>query len=257
MANIDIPLPDALTKALTAPKCLDMRLPKASKVQIRLPLGGTIKPIPDITKGIPSNCSLTFNMALQIAPIMASIECLMKVLKFIGAIIDAINGFKESGPLSIPESIDKLLEAAKDVAGCVAQVAVPPLGIIPFVKDLLLMIARILRCIVEALKSIVEIMGGLELQMATARQNGNDELLAQLACAKENAEIAAAGQMQALEPIQILLDLAKPFFTLGNIPVIELPAFGSETDIDSLSTLLETLETVLGAVETAAEAIPA
>jgi hypothetical protein len=188
---------------------------------------------------------------------MASIECLMKVLKFIGAIIDAINGFKESGPLSIPESIDKLLEAAKDVAGCVAQVAVPPLGIIPFVKDLLLMIARILRCIVEALKSIVGIMGGLELQMATARQNGNDELLAQLACAKENAEIAAAGQMQALEPIQILLDLAKPFFTLGNIPVIELPAFGSETDIDSLSTLLETLETVLGAVETAAEAIPA
>ena len=85
----------------------------------------------------------------------------------------------------------------------------------------------------------------------------HDELLAQLACAKENAEIAAAGQMQALEPIQILLDLAKPFFTLGNIPVIELPAFGSETVIDSLSTLLETLETVLGAVETAAEAIPA
>lgn len=257
MANIDIPLPDELTKALAAPKCLDMRLPKASKVQIRLPLGGTIKPIPDITKGIPSNCSLTFNMALQIAPMMAAVECLMKVLKFIGAIIDAINGFKESGPLSIPGSVDKLLEAATDVAGCVAQITTPALGIIPFVKDLLLMIARILRCIVEALKSIVEIMNGLELQIATARQNGNDELLAQLACAKENAEIAAAGQMQALEPIQILLDLAKPFFTLGGIPEIALPAFGSDTDVEALSSLLETLETVLGAVETAAEAIPA
>jgi hypothetical protein len=234
-----------------------MRLPKADKVQIRLPLGGTIKPIPDITKGLPSNCSLTFNMALQIAPMMASIQCLLNVLKFIGAIIDAINGFKESGPLSIPSSIDKLLESAKDVAGCVAQVTVPALGIIPFVKDLLLMIARVLRCIVEALKSIVEIMNGLELQIATARQNGNDELLAQLQCAQENAELAAAGQMQALEPIQILLDLAKPFFTIGGIPEIALPAFGSETDIAALSSLLETLETVLGAVETAAEAIPA
>lgn len=257
MANIDVPLPDALTKALAAPKCLDMRLPKASKVQIRLPLGGTIKPIPDITKGIPSNCSLTFNMALQIAPMMASIECLLKVLKFIGAITDALNSIKESGGLTLMECVGNLLEAGKDVAGCVLQITNPALGIIPFVKDLLLMIARILRCVVETLKSIVEIMNGLELQMATARQNGNDELLAQLACAKENAEIAASGQMQALEPIQILLDLAKPFFTLGGIPEIALPAFGSDTDVEALTSLLETLETVLGAVETAAEAIPA
>lgn len=257
MANIDVPLPESLTKALAAPKCVDMRLPKADKVQIRLPLGGTIKPIPDITKGLPSNCSLTFNLALQIAPIMASMECLMNVLKFIGAIIDAIQGFKDSGPLSLASSIDKLLTAAKDVAGCVAQVAAPPLGIIPFVKDLLLMIARILRCIIEALESIVEIMNGLELQIRTARQNGNDELLAQLECAKENAELAAAGQMQALEPIQILLDLAKPFFSIGGIPEIALPAFGSATDTEALSSLLETLKTVVGTIETAAEAVPA
>jgi hypothetical protein len=256
MANIDVPLPESITKALAAPKCLDMQLPSAKKVQLRLPLGGTIKPIPDITKGLPSTCSLTFNLALQIAPIMASIECLMNVLKFIGAIIDAIKSFKDN-PLSIPSSIDKLLKAAEDVAGCIAKVTVPPLGILPFIKDLLLMIARILRCIVEALKSIVEIMDGLELQLTTARQNGNDELLAQLTCAKENAELAAAGQMQAIEPIQVLLDLAKPFFSIGGIPEIALPAIGSDTDIDALKQVLETLDTVLGAIETAAEAIPA
>ena len=108
MANIDVPLPESITKALAAPKCLDMQLPSAKKVQLRLPLGGTIKPIPDITKGLPSTCSLTFNLALQIAPIMASIECLMNVLKFIGAIIDAIKSFKDN-PLSIPSSVDKLI----------------------------------------------------------------------------------------------------------------------------------------------------
>lgn len=257
MANIDIPLPESITKALTAPKCADLRLPQMSKVQLRLPLGGTIKPIPDVTKGLPSTCSMTFNLALQVAPIMASIECLMNVLKFIGAIIDAINGFKETGPLSIPGSIDKLITASADVAGCIAQVLAPPLGILPFLKDLLLMIARILRCIVEALKSIVEILGGLELQIATARMNGNDELLAQLECAKESAEIAAEGQMAAIEPIQVLLDLAKPFFQLGQIPEIALPAMASDTDLEALTTMLETLETVLGAIETAAEAIPA
>jgi hypothetical protein len=255
MATIDIPLPESVTRALAAPRCLDMRLPEAKKVQLRLPLGGTIKPIPDITKGLPSTCSLNVNLALQIAPIMASIECLMNVLKFIGALIDAIKAFKDN-PLSVPSSVDKILTASEDVLGCVLKVTVPALGIWPFLKDLLLMIARMLRCIVETLKSIVSIMDGLELQIASARQNGNDELLAQLACARENAEIAAAGQMTAIEPIQVLLDLAKPFFAIGGVPEIALPAFGSDTDIETLKSLIETLDTVLGAIETAAEAVP-
>lgn len=255
MNRYDIPLPDPITEALAAPKCADMRFPEPKEVQLRLPLGGTLKPMPDFTKGLPTDCSLTLGLALQIAPIMASMECLLNVLKFVGAIIDAIKAFKEN-PLSVPSSVDKLIEASGDVAECVLKVTAPPLGILPFLKDLLLMIARILRCLLQQLKSIVAIMDGLEIQIATAQQNGNDALLAQLECARENAQLAAAGQMTAIDPIVVLLDLAKPFFDIGGVPTIELPAFASDTDLAQMKETLATLEQVIVTIEAAAEAVP-
>lgn len=257
MNRYDIPLPDAITEALAAPRCVDMKFPEPAEVQLRLPLGGTLKPMPtDFTKGIPTDCTLNMGLALQIAPIMASMECLLNVLKFIGAIIDAIKAFKEN-PLSIPTSVDKLIQASEDVAGCILKVTAPPLGIIPFLKDLLLLIARILRCLLEQLKSIVAIMDGLELQMASARQNGNDALLAQLVCAQENAQLAAAGQMTAIDPLVVLLDLAAPFFDIAGIEKIELPSVGAAADLSELKDTLTTLGQVVEAIETAAEAIPA
>lgn len=255
MANIDVPLPDALTKAMTAPKCVDLRLPTAKKVQLRLPLGGTLKPIPDITKGLPSTCSMTFNLALQIAPIMASVECLMKVLKFIGVLVESFTDLK-SNPTAIVTAAGKIVDAGAQVAECFINVVPPFTNILAFLKDLLLMIARMLRCIIEALKSIVAIMDGLELQMSTARQNGNDALLAQLACAQENAEIAAAGQLQAIEPLEVLLALAEPFFSIAGQPAIKLPQIRSDTDIEALKSVLETLDGVVGGIETVAEALP-
>src|SRR5262249_22637936 len=84
MGTIDIELPEDLRQALTPPKCLDLQLPKPGRTELKLPSGGTIRPIPDIAGGIPTDCSMNFNLALQMAPIMASMECLLKVLKFIG-----------------------------------------------------------------------------------------------------------------------------------------------------------------------------
>src|SRR6516164_3598773 len=162
MATIDIPLPAELTQALTPPRCLNLQLPKPEIPTLKLPTGGTIKGVADFTRGIPTDCSMNFSLILQIAPIMASMECLLKVLKFLGGIINAAT-------------------------------QTPP--------NPLVLIARLLHCTIEALQSVVNILGGLQLDIASALQEGNDDKLAALQCAQENAGIAADSTMKSLEPI--------------------------------------------------------
>jgi hypothetical protein len=244
---------ESVTRALAAPRCLDMRLPEAKKriapaarrhdqADPRHHQGAAQHLLAECQSGAADRADHGLH---RVPDAGAEIHrCASEGARW------------GEGPFKIITAFGDIVEAGKDVAECIANVTTPALGIWPFLKDLLLMIARMLRCIVETLKSIVSIMDGLELQIASARQNGNDELLAQLACARENAEIAAAGQMTAIEPIQVLLDLAKPFFAIGGVPEIALPAFGSDTDVESLKSLIETLDTVLGAIETAAEAVP-
>ena len=87
---IDVPLPDSVKKYLAQPHCADIALPKPGKAEVCLPLGGRLQGMVDATKGIPDDCSLTFSLLLQLGPIMASIECLIKVLKLEGQIFDAI-----------------------------------------------------------------------------------------------------------------------------------------------------------------------
>ncbi len=250
MTTIDITMSDELRKALSPPKCLDLRLPKPGIPQLRLPTGGTIKGIADITKGIPNDCSMNFNIALQLAPIMASMECLLKVLKFIGILID---GIKNLGPTTIPDFVFKIGEAAVELAPCIAMPT--PVVMLPFVKDLLLMLAKMLRCAVGALKSAVETLDGLELDLASAQQNGNDGLLQQLECAKENASLALDGTMVALEPVIVLIDLAKPFLSIAG-KNISIGPFTSDGSLDSLKSMLESVETAATTLQSIAEAIP-
>ena len=261
MATIDITLSDELQAALTPPKCLDLRLPKPGKTELKLPTGGTIKPLPDITKGIPTDCSMNFNLALQMAPIMASMECLFKVLAFLGVVVELI--VKIADPKVLPpskltavvEALPKLAEKGMELMPCINMVILPPLNLVPFIKSLLLMIARMLRCTAQALRSAIEILDGIGLEMLTAQEAGNDALAQQLECAKENAELAMAGSMASLEPVMLLLDLAKPFLALAGIPV-EVPPIASGESLDAMKSALESIETVGQTIEDIANGLP-
>lgn len=257
MPTLDIPLPESLTEALKEPQCADLRLPKASFPELRLPTGGTIKGIADVTKGIPSDCSMNVSLALQVAPIMASMECLLKVLKFLGVLIDTFKELSSGDPFAIPAGLLKIADAGEDVAKCIGMVVAPAIPFGQFIKDLLLMIAKMLKCLLQSLKSVVELLDGLELEIATAAQNGNDALAAQLECAKENAMLAADGAMQSIDPIATILAIAGPFFELlPGAPTIQLPQLASDGSLDSLKQTITTLEQVVLTIEGAAEAIP-
>jgi hypothetical protein len=255
MANIDIKLSEEIQTQLSIPACIDLSLPKATLPQIRLPTGGTIKGITDLTKGIPNDCSLNFSLALQLAPIMASIECLVKVLALIAPLIDVIKALPGvPDPTALLKAVAKFLEAAKDLAPCLL---VPtPLAMIPFIKDILLLLISLLRCLIQQLRSIVELLNGLELSIASATADGNTELLATLNCARDNATTAAGGTMQGIEPIKVLLELAGPFLKIAGIPAIEIPAIAPAADLAALTTVLNTLQTVVDTMQAVVDVLP-
>src|SRR5262250_1215138 len=100
--HIDVPLPDSLKQYLAQPHCADLALPKPGKIELCLPLGGRIQGLADARKSIPDDCTLLFSLFLQLGPILASIECLIKVLKLIKPLIDLV---KSLGP---PPDVIKL-----------------------------------------------------------------------------------------------------------------------------------------------------
>ncbi|MEL6887106.1 MAG: hypothetical protein AAFO86_00210 [Pseudomonadota bacterium] len=257
MPDIDIALPASITAALEPPKCVDFSLPKPNFPELRLPNGGTFKGIADTTRGIPSDCSMNISLAVQLAPMMASMECLLKVLGFLATLIDVFKKLSTGDPFAIPGGLLEIAEAGEDLAGCLGMVINPAIPFGQFVKDLLLMIAKMIRCMTQALGSIVEVLAGLELEITSAQQEGNDALLAQLECARDNAVCSADGVMQSIDPIATILALAGPFLDLmPGAPTIELPQLASDTDLETLKTTLDTLEQTALIIEGLAEAIP-
>jgi hypothetical protein len=207
----------------------------------------------DATKTIPDDCALTFSLLLQLGPIMASIECLIKVLKMIKPLIDVIKAVPSLDVPTLLQVVPEFVKAAEDVLPCVVQVQ---LGVPMFVRDLLLLIAKVLHCVAGTLKSIAGLMGGIQLSIATAQKNGNGELLAQLQCAQENAQNQAAAAMSSIEPISAILSLAEPFLGIAGVNPITLPTGGSAEDAQALETTAETLLQVSQTLITIAEALP-
>jgi len=256
MATIDITLPPELTQALTPPICVDLQLPQpATMTGLTLPIGGTLQGVADFTQGLPTDCSMNFSLMLQLAPMMASMECLLKVLKFIGTVVGIIQDITQ--PLALVQAIPKIVAAAADLAICLDMAMPPFLPTLCFLKDLLALIAKLLLCAVEALESVLAILSGLEVQIAAAQQAGNSDLLTALQCAQTNAGISAAGTMQSLQPITVLLSLAGIFMQLvGKSLSISLPAAVPASDLQAMESMLDELRTVAQDILVIADALP-
>lgn len=237
---VKVPLPPKLEKALQTPICVP--LPKPGKAEIHLPTGGTLKGVVDITKGIPDDCSLNFSLILQLAPVMASIECLVKLLKLVKPLIDVIKALGPPDPPTLIKVVPEFVKAAEDVLPCLA---VPtPLVMIPFVRDILLLIIKILNCVIGQLKSIIALLSALSLQIGAARAEGNTELEAALVCSQKNAMTNAEGVMSAIDPILVILSLAEPFMAIAGVAPIKIPTFASAGEAADMQAMITTLETL-------------
>jgi hypothetical protein len=251
MPNIDIPIPKDLKKAFQFPPCAQVQIKPPKPLKINLPTGGTLSAFSDLSKGIPNDCSLTFSLMLQIAPFLASTECLLKVLGLIGPLIEVIKAVPD--PIKLAGTVPKFLKAAEAVMPCVAVVT--GLGIIPFVKDLLCLIIKALKCFTGQLQSLLGIMSGLSLQLSAAQASGDTDLVSAIQCEQDNASALASNLTASIEPIGVILELAGTLFGIVGMKPITLPSLGSQTDISALNTVLETIQGVIGALQIAADAL--
>jgi hypothetical protein len=254
MATIDIALPDELTQALSPPRCLDLSLPTIGSASLTLPTGVSLQGMADFTRGIPTDCSMNLNLMLQLAPMMASMECLLRMLKFIGVVVGVLKGI--TNPASILSAVPKIVQAADDLLACLG-IAVPGLPLCTFIKDLLLLISTMILCLVKELDSILKILGGLQLQISVAEANGNADLLAALQCAQQNAQTSADAAMQSMQPITVLLTLAGTFIEISGLPInVMLPSAVPSNDLQAMQTLLDDLGEAATVIHEVAEALP-
>lgn len=240
MSSIDISVSADVQAMFELPKCSDLKLPMPSAPKITLPTGAVIKAVADISKGIPTDCSANFSLMLQLSPLLASMECLLRILKLLGALVNVIKGL----PFPPVKAIKDFIAAATEMAPCLTlPINIPPLVLM--VHDILCLILKSLHCLVSGLGTVIRTMKGLSIQLQIAEKENNQELLLSLQCAQENAQISSQHLMQSVEPITALMGLVTPIMQLAGLPPIELPAIGGGTDVAALEKVVTTLEDVI------------
>lgn len=259
MTQIDIKLSEDVQRQLAMPLCADLRLPKPETLKLTLPTGGTIKGIADFTSKLPTDCSMGFSILAQIGPIMASMECLLKVLKVITPLIDVIKALPSLDVITLGTAVPKFVDAAAElVKTCVPIVVGGGPNLLLFIKDLLTLIVKLMKCLIQQLESIANILGPLQLKIQSAQAAGNRELAELLGCAKENALLATEGALTSIEPIIIILELAKPFFDLAPTPpgTIQFPSLAAPEDLETLRTTIDALKGIVDALDAILGALP-
>src|SRR5437667_3284393 len=248
MPNIDITVESDLEETFQLPSCTELGLPNPGPLKIQLPTGGSIQAFADISKGIPTDCALTFSLMIQIAPFLAATECLLKVLKLLKPLIDVVGSLgPPPDPIKLPKAIQEFAKAAVDLAPCLL---VPtPASILPFIKDLLCLILKVLNCFLSQMTSLLKIMGPLARQLQAAQADGNSELAATIQCAQKNAQIQGAQLMNSLGPVGVLLDLAGPLFGIAGVQPIQLPSLGSATDLNALKSVVQRVQSVKATIQ--------
>jgi hypothetical protein len=249
MPNIDIQLDADLNSALQLPPCDEIRLPMPKPLKIQLPSGGSIQAVADLSKGIPTDCALTFSLMVQIAPLLASMDCLLKILKLLKPLVDVISNL----PMPPVKALQEFAKAAVDLAPCFL---IPtPANMLPFVRDILCLILKVLKCLLSQLKALTAAMSGIQLQLDAAASAGNFELEETLQCAKANAEASGQQLTKAIEPVGVLLDLVGPLLGLAGVQPIQLPALGDKSDLEALNQTTQTIQGVVGTLEVVVEGL--
>jgi hypothetical protein len=240
--SYDIPVSDKLQEALNGLECDMLKIPKPSPLKITLPMG-ELHALNDLSKGIPNDCSMTFNLMLQLAPFLASITCLLRILKLLKPMTDIVTALAKP-KLPPTSAVSDLASAVIEIAPCFAM----PAAVIPFAKDIICFIRAVLQCLLTQLKSVRDMLSGLQLRIEAAA--GNDDLLATLKCAQDNAQNSVDNLTSAIEPISAIIQLASPVLQMAGMPSLSLQSPGaSPQDLQGLNTMIDTLQGVVDAID--------
>lgn len=224
-----------------------IELPNAEPLKISLPFGGELRSMINLADGPPSDCAVAQSLMIQITPMLASMTCLLNVLKVIDALKKAVS--------SVPPDFAGLIDAIDGMTDCLG-IVLGPIPICAMVKDILLLIIAYLNCMIQAVESILNFSIGIDLNAA----QGNPLLLTQLECAQKNGEIAMAGLMNSMGGLEPLFELINTALSIVGEDPIGVPDLSAETpslaDLADGADPLEPVKTIVSTLQTIAEALP-
>lgn len=212
-------------------------------------LGGVdLKAFVDITAGPPTDCKLSFNLMIQLAPLLASMACLFKILDVISKIKDFATAVPDVAKLA--QSVPKLVDAIGELEGCIPPLQLPRLALM--LKGMLQLVISFLSCFLTQLDSLIEFRASLDFAAA----EGNPILTESLMCANANVDAAQVNLLKSLEPLVPLMDVVGMVSGVAGIPV-EIPDFGGmaasaggdvNESIDSVRGAIDTLQAVVDGI---------
>ena len=245
MVTYDIPVSEPLRRALDPLSCADLQLRLPAPLKVDLPFCGSINALVDTSKGIPNDCSMSFSLMMQMAPLLAALECPMKILKLLKPLIDIIKAVPTMDLGKIGTAMPEFLTAATDVSACFVAFAKVPI----MVMDLLRLIRSVLRCLLGQLRTVRNAMQGLALRFGEAQ--GRPELRAQLECAQRNVQTQASALTSSIDPIAGVLALVTTVAGIAGMELdISLDTGGAPPeDTEALDAVITVLESAVSAID--------
>jgi hypothetical protein len=233
---------DAAVKP-TPSLCFDP--PPVKKFQIPMPFGGFMKPILDMSKGVPNDCVLVQSLMLQIAPMLAGMECVLRLLKVVMVLKDLINGL----PKADFSKVGDVVSAIDELAECFLMLT--PAGIGKLIAAILRIIIAYLNCFIDAFMSIYTFQIGLQITEA----GDNPILLGNIQCAKQNAEKSQQALMDSMEGAQSLMEILSLLGGIANLE-LKLPSLSDIAANEDPLQAIEQLRTALEELEQIADSLP-
>jgi hypothetical protein len=222
-----------------------------SEIKVKLPFG-ELKGLHDFSQGIPSDCTVTFNLLLQLPPLLASLTCPLRVLNVIAKLKDVASA---TNPIDLIKALPNLLDAINQMSECL-----PPKIYLEFyctIKDILLLILNFLKCLLDEMKSILNLR--INISISEKEAEGNPVLLEALACSKANANRSMEHLNAATGPIGPVMDLVGMITGIIGLN-LNLPKLASGTavgdDLQSIQDTIDDLDQFVTTLKQVVEAIP-
>lgn len=209
------------------------KLPEVGELpSIKVAGGAELKAFLNFAEGVPTDCKATFNLLLQLPPLLAVSACLLKVLEVMGKLTEFFKAVPN--PPEMGSAAVGVVEALGELVPCIPALA--PINIVCMIKGILELIVRFLNCFIDAVCSVIDFQATIDIQAA----EGNPVLQAKLQCAQDNAAVSLNNLMTSLGPIEPIFAMVSN--TAGVVGLsIELPDFssmnleaGADLDCDAL-----------------------
>jgi hypothetical protein len=194
---------------------------------IELPTGGQLLGFADL-KIRSTECSADTNLQTQVAALIASMTCQLKILKLLKPLIDVIQGL----PTPPVRALQEFSEAAADLVPCLL---VPtPAGVLPFLQGLLCLEIRSLNCFLRNLQAMVTLPGVKPSAVAAS-------------------EVRSV--LDSYQPIIGILDLARGLFQIAGLTIPKAPTLSGKIDSVSLTTDQSSVAAFTAALQTVADSL--